>query len=469
MSEKVKKVRVKQKDGTMSDYIPIGADASNIDMQNGLDAETIIGKKPYYFSSVAAMKAAEYLKEGDCVITLGYYKPNDGGAGDYTIVSGEYTDDGGSIHALSNGLYAELIIKNGEVNVKQFGAYGDGEHDDGEKLKKAFSIGGTIFFPKNESFLTSVPIVTVENTIIKGNNSEIKLLDNTFKNVLFGSSHLTINDLIITGTLNNKDETETLENFKELWNNRKNEQLLSLFNVQHVVLQNCTFQQNISEGIKVSDSEDIAIKNCHFFKLDCGFISQGSNLKKCTIENCDFNGHIYSESISLYCTNGNIEDIFILNNKINNKPNASGILIGHENINKTSISNNIVIANNIIKNTSGGISMYAAHNVNIENNIIINSSIGMTLFNCKIVNINNNIMKNLSKNAITLLDNADSINIIDNQIYEFGIVNDLGGAIQVGKKGEQESIITNCSFINNTIHTSKVLNQYKIRFSMYVY
>ena len=165
-----------------------------------------------------------------------------------------------------------------------------------------------------------------------------------------------------------------------------------------------------------------------------------------------------------------MEDIFILNNKINNKPHASGICIGYENINKTSISNNIVIANNIIKNTSGGISMYTAHNVNIENNIIIDSSVGMALYNCKIVNINNNIMKNLSNNAIALLDNADSINIIDNQIYEFGIVNDLGGAIQaVGKKGEQESIITNCSFINNTIHTSKASNQYKIRFSMYVY
>lgn len=58
MSEKVKKIRVKQKDGSMSDYIPLGADASNIDMQNGLDAETIIGKKPYYFNSIAVMKQA---------------------------------------------------------------------------------------------------------------------------------------------------------------------------------------------------------------------------------------------------------------------------------------------------------------------------------------------------------------------------------------------------------------------------
>lgn len=167
MSEKVKKIRVKQKDGSMSDYIPLGADASNIDMQNGLDAETIIGKKPYYFNSVAAMKAAEYLKEGDYAITLGYYEANDGGAGDYTIVSGEYTDDGGSIHALSNGLYAELIIKNNQINIKQFGAKG-------EKTQDALS-----FFKKAINFVTQT----------KGRNPFLNFTDSSIKTIFIPNGY----------------------------------------------------------------------------------------------------------------------------------------------------------------------------------------------------------------------------------------------------------------------------------------
>ena len=40
MSEKkVKKIRVKQADGTMSDYIPLGANAEDIDLKNGNNIE----------------------------------------------------------------------------------------------------------------------------------------------------------------------------------------------------------------------------------------------------------------------------------------------------------------------------------------------------------------------------------------------------------------------------------------------
>lgn len=43
MSDRIKKLKIKKQDGTFSDYIPIGADAENIDMPNGYDLDSVIG------------------------------------------------------------------------------------------------------------------------------------------------------------------------------------------------------------------------------------------------------------------------------------------------------------------------------------------------------------------------------------------------------------------------------------------
>ena len=85
------------------------------------DDLTKITKKPYYFNNVAEMKAYN-LKNGDYVITKGYYSANDGGHGEYIISNDVLTDNGGTIHELSNGLIAKLIIKDNTINIKQLGA-----------------------------------------------------------------------------------------------------------------------------------------------------------------------------------------------------------------------------------------------------------------------------------------------------------------------------------------------------------
>lgn len=80
-------------------------------------------KNALFYDSVADMKLGKNF-DGSTVITNGYYKPNDGGGGTYIIRTKKTTDvdDGGSIHFLNDDLVAELIVENGIVNVKQFGA-----------------------------------------------------------------------------------------------------------------------------------------------------------------------------------------------------------------------------------------------------------------------------------------------------------------------------------------------------------
>lgn len=115
MSKIVKKMKIMQPDGTLSDYVSIGAEAENINV-DGESVETKLGKKPYYYNTVADMKTDTKLKAGDMAVTLGYYEPNDGGNGEYRIrkkISSDIIDTMLTIELTTdNTLIAELIENN---------------------------------------------------------------------------------------------------------------------------------------------------------------------------------------------------------------------------------------------------------------------------------------------------------------------------------------------------------------------
>ena len=75
-----------------------------------------------YFDTVADLKNAN-LSSGQIAGTKGYYSINDGGGAKYNIVNDNtLIDDGGSVHDLSNGNKAKLIIMDNTINFKQLGA-----------------------------------------------------------------------------------------------------------------------------------------------------------------------------------------------------------------------------------------------------------------------------------------------------------------------------------------------------------
>lgn len=141
------------------------------------------------FDSVTDMKSSN-LDAGQTAFTKGYYSINDGGSGTYSIrgkVDGE-TEDGGSIIFLDNGNVAELITE-GTVNVKQFGAKGDGITDDTDCIQNAlnamkdvgvllFPNGTYIIAPSNESYICMLP--AINKVEIKGESlySTVKIKDN---------------------------------------------------------------------------------------------------------------------------------------------------------------------------------------------------------------------------------------------------------------------------------------------------
>lgn len=221
MSDRIKKIKIKQSDGTFSDYIPIGANAKDVDMANGYSLENTIGtidvdkegsiktqlsKTTKYYDSVADMKADTQLTGGAAAVTLGYYKPNDGGGALYQIIDStdedyeSLVDDGGLAHDLKNNLKAKLIVKD-SINPHQLGAKGDGIHDDLPFLTKAIELGN-ITLQHGKIYLLSDTLNLLSNRTIFGNNASLKPSQGKFAISIIGTgtnnkSRISIKDLII--------------------------------------------------------------------------------------------------------------------------------------------------------------------------------------------------------------------------------------------------------------------------------
>ena len=128
------------------------------------------------FPNVETMKQANNLKTGGLIKTQGFYQPNDGGGADYVIVDniGEDKVDEASIIALQKGLYAKLLIED-YVNVKQFGAKGDGENDDTSALQLCFNYvkDGCVTMPAG-TYKTSDALTVDKGLKLFGYNATLK-------------------------------------------------------------------------------------------------------------------------------------------------------------------------------------------------------------------------------------------------------------------------------------------------------
>ena len=121
------------------------------------------------FINVAQMKLAT-LQAGQFVETGGYYTKGDAGQAKYLIVAAQAADEKGD-HTLANGTVAVLQVDGG-VDVKQFGAKGDGITDDILPIQAAVNTvhaagGGIVKVPEGH-FITTTYIKLLDNVYIDG-------------------------------------------------------------------------------------------------------------------------------------------------------------------------------------------------------------------------------------------------------------------------------------------------------------
>ena len=272
-------------------------------------AEYIKLKGQLVYNSVAEMKIATNLYNGSFAKTYGFRSYNDGGGALYkvrNITNNDVVDEMTIIALSDNNLIAELIIENETINLKQIGAYGDGEHDDTNYLKKAISKANIVYLPFSTYLITDEILIESSKTI-KGS-------DVTSQG--YGTTIITeyVGNLFKVTYKNCNFINLYIENVRE---NIDNSQIgINLTNeiAQSNTLLSNVFIKKFYIGLNNYRFYDITIANCRFANCEYGVrIIEGTTstkLDKCWALNCVYGYYInrtnYSEINNCYsdsCTN----------------------------------------------------------------------------------------------------------------------------------------------------------------------
>lgn len=237
-----------------------------------------------YYNSVDEMRASETAIVGRPCVTLGYYEPNDGGGAIYVVRSkaASDTDDGGSILVLDNGNVAELLI-DGPINVKQFGAKGDGVHDDTDSIQRAINHvtdttfeklysngkfiytkgGGTVYIPSGIYRITETIVIGQYCRIIGDSSIGLELVRATKENFtgsVLVADFTNTNSWILESAIYKKDGTKL--GYKEKVNG--NDEYIGKINfMRGIYIKNIAlYTQNVVYGgIRLCMSPESILEN----------------------------------------------------------------------------------------------------------------------------------------------------------------------------------------------------------------
>lgn len=296
-------------------------------------AAALVELQAVWYDTVADL-VADDISAGNTAGTKGYYAIGDGGNSLYNIREKTVSDvdDGGSIIFLDNGNVAELIT-DGTVNVKQFGAVGDGVTNDGQSIQNAIDYGvKNVVFPEGTYLYTQLYLES--NQCFKGENATLI------------ATIIPVADLYSsTNIYANEKENITFDGFVFDGNTQTDlRHVLSFFTCTNIKFVDCEFTRGYGYILRINNSENVVIdncyahditgstgnpggflfgvsftnltvQNCHCQNLDDHMVYVTGNSKHICVENCKAVSTGLGEwtNGAAYCIYGNTTDVFIDN------------------------------------------------------------------------------------------------------------------------------------------------------------
>lgn len=250
------------------------------------------------FNTVAEMKSFGNFVSGCFAKTLGFNSVDDGGAACYYI-----TDSGTAnemdIIALSDGLIANLVINDGKIKPEMLGAYGDDTNDDTAAVKRALSIGKSVYCEKEYKITDKLGDFT--NVNIFGNNLGV-----------FHFTDQTTNGEFVLN-LRGKFILDGMKFLKTFIGSTDQYCGVEVSHSDHAVVTNCVFDYvgHINGYFDVyTDNKNLFVGNCYFkddttvegvLTIGCVNIREMGDYdsENITFDNCTFDANSDDEMLSV--------------------------------------------------------------------------------------------------------------------------------------------------------------------------
>lgn len=309
------------------------------------------------------------------------------------------------------------IFPGQELNVKDYGAKGDGLTDDSEAIQKAIdeasALKKRLLFPKSSNpYRINSTLIIRDNTSILGYGATLFMPSQDRPKIMLSSeANKYTSDISIEGlTFNSVNDKKGIH--YELNSLTSNVQAIYFQGVDTLTLKNVQMN-NMYNGLKLNASETgipsvkIMVDNLQIFNSRTPVYVDGTNDFTMRNSILDAGG---GATHWLHCVYINADTSnFILDNvKFINSP-GGGITIGSS-YEERAEPTNIVIKNCLFENSKRAINVYGATNITISNSSISQCQLGLALHEVSNLSINNlSIDDAIANNSYTFFEKKDVI------------------------------------------------------------